>query len=473
MKNKYSFLPGATILLFLLIIASCKVSRDATKPDMGLPATYAASKGDTSSIASMPWSSFFSDPELKVLINEAIKHNNDLQIAIKNIEAANLTLTQTKLGNIPTIGIQASANTSRPSDNSLNGLSLSQFNYPSKHIEDYTIAAYLSWEADLWGKIKSQKAAALADYLGTTEAKKAVQTKLVSDVAKGYYNLLMLDKQLEVAKSNAGLNDSTLTMIKLQYDAGQVTSLAVQQALAQKLTAEALVPQFEQAIVVQEDALSILTGSLPRAIEHKGVLFNASFAGTFGAGVPADLLSRRPDVKAAELAVEEENGKVGYAKAYMYPSLTVTAQGGLDAIKASNWFNIPASLFGTVAGSVLQPIFQQKKLRTAWEVEKVRRDQSVIRFRQSVLTAVGEVSDNLVKIEKLQQQESLSAERVSTLQLATSNSKQLFSNGLAIYLEVITAQTSALQGELELATVQKAVLDAKVDLYRSVGGGWQ
>jgi multidrug efflux system outer membrane protein len=473
MKNKNSIIAGSAVLLSLLSITSCKVSKDVAKPDMGLPATYAASKGDTTSVASMPWNTFFADPELKTLINEAILHNNDLQLTLKDIEAANLTLKQAKLGNIPTVGLQATANTSRPSDNSLNGLSLSAFNYPTKHIEDYTIDAYLSWEADLWGKIKSQKAAALAAYLETSEAKKAIQTRLVSDVAKGYYNLLMLDKQLGVAKKNALLNDSTLTMIKLQFDAGQVTSLAVQQAQAQKLEAESLVPQFEQAITVQEDALSILTGSLPRAIEHNENLSGASFAGTFGAGIPTDLLSRRPDVKAAELEVSAENGKVGYAKAFMYPSLTITAQGGLDAIKASNWFNIPASLFGTVAGSILQPLFQQKKLRTAWEVEKVHRDQSVIKFRQSVLVAVGEVSDNLVKIDKLQQQQNLSAERVNTLQLATSNSKQLFGNGLATYLEVITAQSNALQGELELANVQKAVLDAKVDLYRSVGGGWQ
>lgn len=473
MNNKHSIITGSAALLILITIASCKVSKDAAKPDMGLPANYTASKGDTSNIAAMPWNSFFADQELKSLINEAIAHNNDLQLAIKDIDAAELTLKQAKLGNIPTVGIQATATTNRPSDNSLNGLTLSRSNFPSKHIEDYTMAGYLSWEADLWGKIKSQKATALAAYLRTSEARKAIQTRIVSEVAKGYYNLLMLDKQLSVAEKNARLNDSTLTIIKLQFDAGQVTSLAVQQAQAQKLVAQGLVPQFEQAITVQEDALSILTGSLPRNINHSENLSGASFSGTFGAGVPADLLSRRPDVKAAELSVAEENGQVGYTQALMYPSLTITAQGGLDAIKASNWFNIPASLFGTVTGSLLQPLFQQKKLKTAYEVAKVRREQSVIRFRQQVLVAVGEVSDNLVRIEKLQQQESYSAERVNTLKIATKNSTQLFSNGLANYLEVITAQSNALQGELELASVQKFVLDAKVDLYRSVGGGWR
>jgi NodT family efflux transporter outer membrane factor (OMF) lipoprotein len=473
MKNQHNYMPVLGALLFLQVITACKVSKDIAKQDMGLPANYARHTADTTNIGTLPWNTFFSEPVLKSMIAAAIAHNNDLQIALKDIEAADLTFRQAKLGNIPSVGIQVSANTSRPSDNSLNGLSLNAFNYSSKHIEDYNASAYLSWEADLWGKIKSQKAAALADFLKTAEAKKAIQTRIVSDVAKGYYDLLMLDTQLAIAKRNVELNDSTLTIIKLQFDAGEVTSLAVQQATAQELSAKELIPKFEQAITVQEDALSILTGVLPQQIARAGTLSAVVFSGNFDPGIPADLLSHRPDVRAAQLDVDEENGKVGYTKAYMYPSLTVTAQGGLDAIKASNWFNIPASLFGVVTGSILQPIFQQKKLRTAWEVEKVRRDQAVLRFRQSVLTAVGEVSDNLTRIVKLQQQSTLSAERVKTLHVATSNSQQLFSNGMADYLEVISAQGNALQAELDMATVQKAVLDAKVDLYRAVGGGWQ
>jgi multidrug efflux system outer membrane protein len=473
MKNLNIIRGWLGILIATQILSACKVSKDVTIPDTNLPAAYPAAGTDTSSITKMPWAMFFSDPELKALIGEAINHNNDLQVALKDIEAASLTLRQAKLGNIPSLGIQATANTNRPSDNSLNGLSLQQYNFASKHIEDYTVTASLSWEADLWGKIRSQKAAALAEYLGTGEARKVIQTKIVSDVAKGYYNLLMLDAQLTIAKSNVKLNDSTLRIIQLQFDAGQVTSLAVQQANAQKLAAAGLVPQFEQLITIQENALSILTGSLPGNIRHQTDLAAVNIAGPIGAGIPSDLLSHRPDVKQAELALAEANGNVGYAKANMYPSLAITAQGGLDAFKANNWFTIPASLFGAVAGSLTQPLFNQKKLSTAYQVAKVRREQTVIVFRQSVLIAVGEVSDNLVAIKKLEQQQSFAAERVAALQQATRNSQQLFSNGLATYLEVITAQGSVLQGELELAAIRKSQLDARIDLYRAVGGGWQ
>jgi len=473
MKNQHTYKPVLGMLILLQFITACKVSRDMTKPDLGLPANYTNHAADTTNIGAVTWDEFFSDPVLKSIIASAVSHNNDLQIALKDIQAADLSFRHVKLGNIPSIGIGISANTSRFSDNSLNGLSLKAFNYPSKHIEDYNASAYMSWEADIWGKIKSQKAAALADFLKTSEAKKAIQTQIVSEVAKGYYNLLMLDTQLAIAKRNVELNDSTLTIIKLQFNAGEVTSLAVEQAAAQKLSAQELIPKFEQAITVQENAISILTGVLPQHITRAGTLRAISFAGNINPGIPADLLAHRPDVRAAQLNIEEENARVGYAKAYMYPSLTITAQAGLDALRASNWFNMPASLFGGVAGSLLQPVFQQKKLRTAWEVEKLRRDQAVLRFRQSVLTAVGEVSDNLMGIVKLQQQRMLSEERVKTLHLATSNARQLFSNGMADYLEVISAQSNALQAELDMATLQKAVLDAKVDLYRSLGGGWQ
>lgn len=471
MENIKSYWIATAILA--LCVTSCQVSKDIGVPAMPIPANYKGAAPDSVNIAKIRWKEFFREPNLQVLIDSAIALNNDMQIAVKNIDAASLILSQTKLGNLPSVGIQATANTSRPSDNSLNGLSLAAFNHQSKHIEDYNLSGYLTWEADLWHKIRSQKATALAAFLKSIQAKQAIQTVLVSQVAKGYYNLILLDRQLKISNENVRLYDSTLTIIRLQFNAGQVTSLAVQQAEAQKLLAEALVPQFEQAISIQQNALSILTGTFPRDIIRTDTASKSEANTDVDAGLPAALLAHRPDVKAAELEITEENGKLGYAKANMYPSLTITAQSGLDAIKAGNWFNIPASLFGIVAGSVLQPIFAQKKLKTAYEVEKVRREQAVIRFRQTFLVAVGEVSDNITRLNKTAQQLSISEQRVKTLQTATSNSQQLFENGLANYLEVITAQGNLLQSELELASQQNAIHSARIDLYRSVGGGWQ
>jgi multidrug efflux system outer membrane protein len=471
MKIIYKYSAAIIILIAAQILAGCKVSKDVALPDTALPKAYRDPAADSASIGALPWKSFFEDAELKSLIAEALNHNYDLQVAVKNIEAAELAFKQSKLGNVPSVGLQATASTNRPSDNSLNGLSLNQY-LGTKHIEDYTLAASLSWEADIWGKIRNQKAAALASFLSTQEARKAVQTRIVSDISKGYYNLLMLDSQLGIAKRNVKLNDSTLNIIKLQYQAGQVTTLAVQQAKAQKLTAEGLVPQFEQQIAVQENAISVLSGRLPNPVGRDISLESLSLPERLSTGMPSELLSRRPDVRRAELELSRANANVGYARSNMYPSLTINAQGGLDAIKASNWFNLPASLFGVVSGGIAQPLFDKKRLSTLYKVAKVNRDATVLQFRQSVLVAYGEVSDALVKLDKLKQQQALAAERTTTLQEATHNSQQLFKNGLATYLEVITAQGNVLQSELELASIKKARLDATVDLYRSLGGGW-
>jgi outer membrane protein TolC len=191
------------------------------------------------------------------------------------------------------------------------------------------------------------------------------------------------------------------------------------------------------------------------------------------AGVPTALVSRRPDVKSYELALAIANANVGIAKASMYPTLTITATGGLNAYKASNWFNIPASLFGLVGGGITEPLFRRRELKTKYELAKIDREKSVIQFRQSVLVAVGEVSDAMASLQKLKEQQVIVASRVNTLQQAIANANLLFRNGLATYLEVITAQSNVLQSELELASLKRGQLNAVVSLYKSLGGGWK
>lgn len=461
-----------TSILVLQALVACSVPKESIATLAQAPENYREAQADTVSVATIPWQSYFPEGELNGLISVAIANNNDLQIALKNIESAKLTLSQAKLGNIPTLGLSAGASSTRLSDNSINGYNANAA-FGTHHVDDFTVAATLSWEADIWGKIKSRKAAALAAYLQSDEAKKAVQTQIVSSVAKSYYNLLLLDTQLAIAQKNVQLNDSTLTIIKLQYSSGQVTSLAVQQAEALKLNAAKLIPFFEQEIAIQENALSILTGKMPNVIKRTATLSILKVKSDLSAGLPSSLLSIRPDVKFQELALDKASAEVGYARGNMYPSLVITAQGGLNAFQASNWFNIPASLFGAVGGGLTQPLFKKKELRTQYEIAKVKREQAVIRFRQSVLTAVGEVSDALVKIDKLEEQENLAAQRTTTLQHATGNANLLFKNGLATYLEVITAQGNVLQSELDLAALKKYRLDASVDLYRAAGGGWK
>jgi len=467
-KKQYLVLPLVTILLF-----ACKVGKEYQRPELELPKQFQpVSFADTSSIADIEWKKFFTNPGLLELIQKGLNYNHDLLIAIKRIDIARLRLGQSKKLNWPELNFQVTGQVTRPSDNSLNGISLKNF-VGKTYIENYSAAANLSWEADIWGKIRRQKEIALTEYIQTTEATKAIQTQLITDIAQGYFNLLMLDMQLEIAKKNLVLNDSFLVATRLLKEAGLGNSLAVQQAESQKQATALLIPQLQQNISLQENALQELTGQLPGAISRSGSLNEIDMKDELKTGLPLAMVSRRPDVRSAELALMIANSKVGISQANMYPTLNLTAGGGLESFKSSNWFNLPGSLFGFAAGTIAQPIFRRKELKTNFEVSKVEREQAVTEFRQSVLQATVEVSNALVQVDKLKSQQEIAAARVDTLHHAVFNAQLLFRSDMANYLEVILAQAVALQAELDLVAIERQQRDAMVELYRSLGGGWK
>jgi NodT family efflux transporter outer membrane factor (OMF) lipoprotein len=283
----------------------------------------------------------------------------------------------------------------------------------------------------------------------------------------------MLDQQLRVTKENLDLNEHFVQMTRLLFDAGEVTYLAVQQAESQKQSTSLLIPQLEQNVSIQENALQLLTGNLPGPILRQDSLNDMHFQDTLSAGLPVALLSRRPDVRSNEMALVSANSQMGIAQANMYPAINLTAGAGLESFKSSNWFNIPNSLFGIATGTIIQPLFRRRELKTQYETAKLQREEAVIQFRQSVLTAVSEVNNALVQIDKLKEQEVLAKSQTDTLKAAVSNAQYLFQSDMANYLEVVTAQQNALQAQLNLASIRRQKLDAVVELYRALGGGWR
>lgn len=460
-------------VLFLLMAAFSSFAQDAKTPAAAVPENFRnVAATDTTTIADIRWKQFFTETDLVKLIDVALEKNNNLQIAEENIHIANLQYKQAKWGNVPQANAFVNASSNRLSENSLNGMNANQA-LGKNHIEDYSAGINLSWEVGIWGKIRNQKKNALAVYMQTAEAKKALQTNIVANISKGFYDLLMLDAQLEIAKKTLMLSDSTLFIVNLQFEAGQVTSLAKQQTEAQRLVAAQLIPQLEQNILIQENGLSVLTGTFPDAKERNSKLHSLIVKENLSVGIPAQLLNRRPDVKNAELALKAANAKVGITKASLYPSLNITASAGVNAFEASNWFITPASLFGSVAGGLTAPLLNGKKIRTQYEIAKSQKEQATIEFRQTVLVAVGEVSDALAKIEKQSVQYDIANQRVETLKKAIANANMLFKNGMATYLEVIIAQSNLLGAELELASIKKDRLSSNVELYRALGGGWE
>ncbi|HEY0679674.1 MAG TPA: efflux transporter outer membrane subunit [Chitinophagaceae bacterium] len=467
-KNQY-----AILFLLAIGISACRVGKDYQRPSVELPEQYNnVTFADTSSIADIEWKKFFSDPSLQSLIEQGLTYNHDLLVAINRIEIAQQRVLQAKALRSPELNVQLTGQFNRPSDNSLNGLSAKSF-LGKSYIENYMAVASLSWEIDIWGKINRQKEATLADYLRTREAAKAVQTQLVANISQGFFNLLMLDKQLEIARKNLVLSDSFLIATRYLREAGVVNTLAVQQAESQKQSTALLIPELEQSIALQENALQVLTGKLPGKINRRSILNELKFEGGLATGLPVAMVSRRPDVRTAEMGLIIANAQIGIAQANMYPALNITAGAGLESFKASNWFSIPNSLFGLAAGSIAQPILKRRALRTELEVAKLQREEAVIEFRKSVLQATGEVSDALVRVDKLEQQKQIAKAQVDTLAQAVMNAQLLFRSDMASYLEVLTAQGNILAAELNLSFVQRQQLGAMVELYRSLGGGWK
>jgi NodT family efflux transporter outer membrane factor (OMF) lipoprotein len=464
---------GLVLLILPAIISSCRTGKQYQQPALELPKQFnTVSFSDTSSIADLEWKKFFTDTTLHGLVEKGIQYNHDLLLAIKRMEISRQRSIQSKYLQLPELNLQVTAQYSRPSKNSLNGISANSF-LGKSHIENYSTLVSLSWEADIWGKMRGQKEAAVAEYLQTYEGAKAVQTRLVADIAQDYFNLLMLDKQLDISRKNLALSDSFLVATRLLKEAGVVNLLAVQQAESQRQSTALLIPQLEESIAIQENALQFLTGQLPGIVSRNISLNELSIPVDLSAGLPVSMVSRRPDVRSAEMALVAANAMVGVSQANMYPALNITAGGGLESFKSSNWFNIPNSLFGLAAGTIVQPIFRRRELKTQFEIAKLQREQAVIEFRRQVLQATNEVADALIQADKLKEQELIAIAQVDTLQRAGTNARLLFGSDLANYLEVITAQGNALRAELDLVTIQRRQWGAMVELYRSLGGGWK
>jgi NodT family efflux transporter outer membrane factor (OMF) lipoprotein len=464
---------SVSILALTLLVSGCKVGQNYRRPTVQTPEQFSErSISDTTNVAQVPWRQFFRDAELQNLIGTALTNNFDLQVAIKRIEETQAYVRQTRYALLPAVNAQIAASTVTPSRNSLNGLSLENF-IGTRHLEDFSANLSLAWEIDIWGRIRRQNEATIATFLQTEEAAKAVRTNLVANVATGYFNVLLLDAQLDVAKRNVALGDSIVRLIRFQKQSGDVTELAVQQAEAQRQNADLLRSQLEQSLVIEQNGIRQLLGDWPGAIARTSKLTTYPIADTLLAGVPTQLLANRPDVRASELGLVAANARAGVAEASLYPALTITGIGGLNSFQAANWFAIPNSLFYNLAAGLVQPIFQRRQLRTQLEVSQIQRESARIQFQQSLNNAVKEVANALVRQEKLQEQERIATTRAQTLQGAINNAKLLFKSGMATYLEVITAQSNALQAELTLADIKRQRLGAMVEVYRSLGGGWR
>ncbi|KUF38224.1 efflux transporter outer membrane subunit [Myroides marinus] len=456
------------IALGSVLFASCKVGKNYERPSVETPKQFyneAASDTIVNDLAQLGYVEFFKNEELTKLIDLAIERNADLQLAVKNIEQTRLLYTQSRMALLPELTMNVAANRTESSKNSYLAA-----NDAGRINDDFNANLNLSWELDIWGKIRREKEAALATLMQTEEVKRAIENRLVAEVATSYINLLMLDEQLKIAQEGIVLRENTYSLTKKMFEVGNETIIAMQQAEAQWLESKELIPQIEQEIALQESGLNLLLNNYPQAISRSVTLSDLNFITDLNTGVPVDFLSNRPDVQVAEYALKAANAKVGAAQGQMYPSIVISAQGGFNSFEASNWFNAPASLFGMVAGGLTQPLFNQKKLKTAYEMAVVEREKAGIEFKNKVIAGFTDVHNALVKIDKISQKEEVMKKRVDILNTSLTNTKFMFEMDKASYLEVVNAQGLALQSSLNFAELKRDYLASLVDLYRALGG---
>ncbi len=455
------------VAILPLLLQSCFVAKDYVRPELETESLYRTDNlpQDSISMATVSWKDIFTDSYLDSYIEKGLANNLDVRIALQNIAAAQAYVKQGKMGYLPTLMGTGQYSRTKNSENSQFG------SFFTSALEQYELSASLSWEADIWGKIRSTKRAFGASYLQTVAAHQAIKTDLVASIASSYYQLMALDKQKSITEETLEARRSSLETTLALKDAGQVTEVAVKQTEAQLYTAEVILIDLEKNIKLLENTLSILIGEPARAIE-RGKIDEQRIQTALSTGVPAQLLTNRPDLMQAEYSLINAFELTNVAKSSFYPSLQLTASGGLQSLELDNWFDA-SSLFSSLIGSLTQPILNGRKIRTQYEVAKAQQEKALLSYKKTLLVAGKEVSDALYGYEAESRKIEAYTKELEAYTLAESYSEELLNNGLANYLEVLTARQNALNSELNYINAQYGQLDAIVTLYRALGGGWK
>lgn len=450
------------IIAATLLATSCAVKYQQPQVDVEHIIRDAEGADTTFDVAQVEWREFYKDPHLAALIDSALANNFDMKRAIARIDQASAYFKQGKSAFFPSLNANASAGYTKPD------LASDQTPY-------FSLGATLSWEIDIWGKIRSAKRGKYETLLAQQSSKDAVQTRLISDIAKAYYTLVVLDTEKKFVLETIRNREEYLSTVKSLKEAAQVTEVAVLQAEAQLLLAKTYLPDIEHAIYQSENTISLLLGVPPMEIKRGEVksLEDIHFPMATEVGVPAGLLRNRPDVLAAEHTLKSAMEGFNTAKAAMYPSLTLTGNVSTDAAQISQWFAMPGSLLYGIFGGLTQPIFHSRALRTQKEVAWQEYQISALNFQQTVLTAGAEVSNVLSSIKTDREKVTYMTKQAIALGKAYEYSVELLINGYANYLDVLSAQEGYFNSQINLIMGLQECINNNIDLYRALGGGWK
>ena len=464
-------------LLAILMIAALTsplalAQKKSQRPQVEIPPVYRgdeATQRDPHSIADAKWFEVFRDEKLQELIREALLYNYDVREAIAHINEASAIVGVTRADQFPTITGSADLTTQRVSRDGA-------FTLPEPVKRDRTFGSVLlnllTFELDIWGRLRKATAAARADLLATEEIHKAVLTTLVSDVATSYFNLRELDFELEVAKRTLVSRQESLRIIKLRQDRGVSNMLEVRQAEELVYNATEVIPALEQSIEQQENFLSYLIGKNPQAILRGLSLTEQQMPPVVPAGLPSDLIERRPDIRSAEQQLIAANARIGVAKAAFFPRISLTGFLGFESSQLSNLFSGSRSVWGLLP-QVTQPIFTGGRLRSNVRFTQAQQQVFLVNYQRTVQNAFREVSDSLIAHRKVKEVRTEREHLVVTLQDRARLAYLRYNGGVSTLLEALDADRELFNAELSLAQARRDELLTVVQLYKSLGGGWQ
>lgn len=440
-------------------LGACSVYKSYERPDMpvvdSLYRQAAATSADTTSIASLSWRELFTDPKLQALIETGLQNNTDLNIARLKVTEAEATLMTSRLAYLPSISFEPSGTLRSVDGNAMT--------------KSYDIAASASWEVDIFGKLTNAKRGAKAALEQSEAYRQAVQTQLIATIANSYYSLLMLDAQLDISERTAANWGENVRAMKALKAAGDATELAVAQSEASKLSVDASIASLRQQIDQMENTLTALLGIAPQKIDRT-TIGEQRFPTELAAGVPLQLLQRRPDVRQSEAALAQAFYATNAARAAFYPSITLSGSAGWTNAAGAAITN-PGQWLFTAVGSLVQPLFNRGKNIANLRIAKAQQEEALLSFRQSLLDAGSDVNNALIQWQTARQRQQIDQQQILSLESTVRSSELLMQYSSQNYLEVLTARQTLLQAELTAVSDRFDEIQGVINLYHALGGG--
>jgi NodT family efflux transporter outer membrane factor (OMF) lipoprotein len=457
------------VVLPIVFFAGCAVGPNYHRPQVPLPDTFRnapPTPGD--SIGDAKWQTLFNDDTVNVLVTKALANNFDLRIAAERAQEARAQLGITRANQLPFLDAQGGFTGSRGSSVG----SVTFIPAGTKIQSAYTsVGVALSWELDLWGRLRRLTEAARANYLASEEVRHAVQVSLVSDVIDAYFQLLEQDSELDISRKTEATARDSLRIVNLRHERGAASALDVRQAEQLLYTATSRIAAAQRSVAQTENLLSLLQGSTPDTQPRGRKLEDVPVPAQVAPGIPSALLERRPDIRSAEQNLVAANAQIGAARALYFPQLSLTAFAGGQSRYLLDIASAPARVY-TVAPTALQAIFHGGQIRNQVRFTEAQEREMLVAYQRTIYTALREVADSLIGFDRLHEERAQQEQLVATLEDTVRLSELRYRGGLDSFLQVLDAQRNLFSGQLALAQLRLQERVGLVQIYRSLGGGW-